>query len=212
MNTGHEQLGAGLLDTASAYVAEPPEVMGSPAKKLPAYEQLLEQPDTVVAEIIHGKLVTQARPAVRHADATAGLIGELRGPFQRGRGGPGGWLVINEPELHLGPHVLVPDVAAWRREGMPDISDAVHVDFRPDWVCEVLSPSTRAIDRADKLPIYATHGVRHAWLVDPVSRTLEVYRLEVDRWLLLGTHRDDAVVRAEPFDAIELELSALWER
>jgi Uma2 family endonuclease len=92
---------------------------------------------------------------------------------------------------------------------MPDVP---RFELAPDWVCEVLSPSTQAIDRADKLPIYAAHGVRHAWLVDPASRTLEVYRLEGERWLILGTHRDDAVVRAEPFDAIDLKLSKLWPR
>lgn len=212
MNTGHERLGAGLLDTASAYVAERPEDMGSSAKKLSAYEQFLEQPDSVVAEIIHGKLVTQARPAPRHAQATSVLNGELMGPFHRGRQGPGGWRIVFEPEVRFDADILVPDIAGWRRERMPKLPEGARFDVAPDWVCEVLSPSTQAIDRADKLPIYAAHGVRHAWLLDPASQTLEVYRLEGERWLIIGTHRDDAVVRAEPFDAIELELSALWER
>lgn len=187
--------------------------MSTPAKKLPSvYEQFLEQPDHVIAEIIHGALVTQPRPASRHAQATTALSSDLVGPFQRGRGGPGGWVILYEPELHLAPHILVPDLAGWRRERMPEIPDVAGFELAPDWVCEVLSPSTQARDRADKLPIYATHAVRHAWIIDPAAQTLEVFRLESGRWSLLGTHRDEAVVRAEPFDAIELELSALWAR
>lgn len=212
MNTGTEPLRAGLLDTASGLVSEHPDGMGSSAKKLSVHEQLLAQPDTVIAEIIDGKLVTQPRPAARHAHVTSVLTGELIGPFHRGRQGPGGWLILVEPEIAFGPHVLVPDLAAWRRERAPDIAEITRFEVSPDWVCEVLSPSTYAIDRADKLPIYAHHGVGHVWLIDPASKTLETYRLDGERWLLLATHRDDAVVRAEPFDALELELAALWTR
>jgi Uma2 family endonuclease len=118
--------------------------------------------------------------------------------------------LLYEPEIHLGAHVLVPDLAGWRRERMPSIARAPFFSLAPDWVCEVLSKSTARIDRTEKLPIYAAHGVSHAWLVDPLERTLEVRRLQEGRWLIVDTHKDDARVRAEPFDAIELELGLLW--
>jgi Uma2 family endonuclease len=176
------------------------------------YEELLALPDRVVGEIIGGQLVTHPRPAAPHANVASNLGGELHGPFRRGRGGPGGWVVLDEPELHLHGDVLVPDLAGWRRERMPELPDAAAFELAPDWVCEVLSPSTAAVDRADKLPIYAREGVRHAWLLDPVATTLEVLRLEGEGWRLVATWRGDAVVRAEPFDAIELELAVLWAR
>jgi Uma2 family endonuclease len=134
----------------------------------------------------------------------------LGGPFDRGRDGPGGWFVLDEPELHLGEDVLVPDVAGWRRERMPRVPRTAAFTLAPDWVCEVLSPSTMAWDRAAKLPVYAREGVRHVWLVDPEARTLEVFRLAGELYTLLVTHAGPARVRAEPFDAIELELALLW--
>jgi Uma2 family endonuclease len=176
------------------------------------YEALLALPERVVGEIIGGQLVTHPRPAAPHANVASNLGGELHGPFRRGRGGPGGWVVLDEPELHLHGDVLVPDLAGWRRERMPELPDAAAFELAPDWVCEVLSPSTAAVDRADKLPIYAREGVRHAWLLDPVATTLEVLRLEGGGWRLVATWRGDAVVRAEPFDAIELEVAVLWAR
>ncbi len=131
--------------------------------------------------------------------------------FRRGRGGPGGWIIIDEPELHLEGDVVVPDLAGWRRERMPIVTtEEAYFTLAPDWICEVLSPSTAKLDRAEKLPIYAAAGVKHVWLVEPLARTLEVYRLEATRWSLLDTYVDDARIRAEPFDAIELELGLLW--
>jgi Uma2 family endonuclease len=213
MDTVPEQRKALVLDTASGRVAEPQVAMGESAKQLRSvYEQFLEQPDTVVAEIINGTLVTSPRPATPHAHAASALGIVLGGPFFLGQGGPGGWLILDEPELQLSEHILVPDLAAWRRERMPEMPIAPRLELAPDWICEVLSPSTQAIDRADKLPIYASHGVRHAWLIEPLGQTLEVYRLEGERWLLLGTHRGPVTVRAEPFDAVDLDLSALWIR
>jgi len=185
--------------------------MADPPRRSP-YEELLALPEHVVGEIIGGALVTTPRPAAPHANVASNLGGELHGPFRRGRGGPGGWLVLDEPELHLHGDVLVPDLAGWRRERMPVLPDAAAFELAPDWVCEVLSPSTAAIDRADKLPIYARERVLHAWLLDPVATTLEVLRLEDGAWRLVATWRGEAVVRAEPFDAIELELAVLWAR
>jgi len=184
--------------------------MGDPAKRRATYEDLLAVPEHVVAEIIDGSLRTHPRPASRHALASSSLGGELHGPFTRGKGGPGGWIILDEPELHLHGDVLVPDLAGWRRERMPGVPDAAAFELAPDWVCEVLSPSTAAMDRAEKMPIYARERVSHMWLVDPAAKTLEVFRLESARWVLLGTWRDDAKVRGEPFEDFELELAGLW--
>jgi Uma2 family endonuclease len=186
--------------------------MGDPAKRRATYEDLLGVPGHRVAEIVEGVLITQPRPASRQAQATSALGAELFGPFRRGKGGPGGWILLDEPELHLHEDILVPDLAGWRRDRMPELPDAPAFRLPPDCVCEVLSPSTTVLDRAKKLPIYAREGVRHAWLVDPSAKTLEVLRLEGPNWLLLGTWSGDCGVRAEPFDAIELELGVLWAR
>lgn len=174
------------------------------------YQDLLKVPDHKVAEIVDGELYVSPRPAAPHALATSVLGAELSGPFHQGRGGPGGWWIVDEPELHFGEDVLVPDLAGWRRERMPEFPKTAFFTLAPDWVCEVLSPSTERLDRARKLRVYAREGVRHAWLVNPTARTLEAYRRVEDRWLLLATFEDDALVRAEPFDAIDLDLLALW--
>ena len=186
--------------------------MGDPAKRRAAYEDLLAVPEHLVAELINGVLITHPRPASRHARASSSLGGELYGPFDRGKGGPGGWILLDEPELHLHGDVLVLDLAGWRRTRMPELPDAAAFELAPDWVCEVLSPSTAAMDRAEKMPIYARERVGHIWLVDPIAQTLEAYRLEQGRWSLLGTWRDEATVRAEPFEALGLELAGLWAR
>jgi Uma2 family endonuclease len=163
-----------------------------------------------VGEILDGELHTSPRPSASHALAASTLQSDLGTPFQRGRGGPGGWWILSEPELHLGEDVAVPDLAGWRRDRLPSIPDAPFLTLAPDWACEVVSPSTERIDRAKKLPLYAREGVRHAWLVNPKTRTLEVLRNEGGRWLLLVTHAAEARVRAEPFEAVELDLLALW--
>jgi Uma2 family endonuclease len=186
--------------------------MGEPAKRRASYEDLLAVPKHLVAEILNGELVTQPRPASRHARASTRLGVKLGGPFDLGEGGPGGWILLDEPELHLHGDVLVPDLAGWRRERMPELPDAAAFELAPDWVCEVLSPSTEASDRAEKLPIYARERVARVWLVDPIAKTLEAFRLENTRWVLLGTWRDDAKVRVEPFETFELELASLWTR
>lgn len=177
------------------------------------YEDLMAVPDHLVAEIINGELVTSPRPASPHARASSNIGGELYGPFDRGRGGgPGGWIILDEPELHLLGNVLVPDLGGWTRACMPELPDATAFELAPDWVCEVLSPSTAKIDRVDKLPIYARAGITHVWLVDPLLKTLEGLRLDSAGYRLLGTWFGETKVRIEPFDAIELELSALWSK
>lgn len=171
-------------------------------------------PDHLVAEIINGTLVTSPRPGAPHARANSVLNTKLGGPFDLGDGGgPGGWVLLAEPELHLGPDVIVPDMAGWRRERMPVMPETAAFTLAPDWVGEVLSPqSTEARDREEKMPIYAREGVSHLWLVNPTTQTLEAYALDRERWTLLGTWSGNKKVRATPFDAIELDLAALWSR
>ncbi|PTL81451.1 Uma2 family endonuclease [Vitiosangium sp. GDMCC 1.1324] len=177
------------------------------------YAELEKLSPNVTGEIVGGELYVSPRPRPRHARATVRLA-QILEPFDRDSGGegPGGWVILFEPELHLGNEVLVPDLAAWRRERMPVLPEEVGIELAPDWVCEVLSPSTAALDRGRKMGSYAREGVKHLWLVDPVSRSLEVYRLESGRWLLTGTHVGEVTVRAEPFEALALELGALWQR
>lgn len=186
--------------------------MVKPAVKRATYEDVLNAPRHMVAEILFGTLRTHPRPAPRHTLASSRLGSRLGRAFDEGIDGPGGWWILDEPEVHLGEHVLVPDLAGWRTERLPELPETAFFATAPDWICEVLSPSTEAEDRAEKLPVYAEFEVQHAWLVDPKLRTVEVFRREDRQWLLLATHRDDAVVRAEPFDAIEFSLSALWAR
>ena len=184
--------------------------MSDPARRRATYEDVLAAPEHMVAELLAGELHLHPRPALPHAAAATALGEELGPPFKRGKGGPGGWLILDEPELHLAGDVLVPDLAGWRRTTLDHVGDQPYVETRPDWVCEVLSPSTEKTDRAIKLPIYAREQVGHAWLVNPLLRTLEVLRLEGGRWLNVGTYRDEQEIRAEPFDAIVLELGVLW--
>lgn len=176
------------------------------------YEDLLAAPDHLVAEILDGELHATPRPTLPHAIASSRLGGDLIGPFDRGRGGPGGWWILDEPELHLGADIIVPDVAGWRRTRLQEIPREPYLTLAPDWVCETLSPSTESLDRGKKLRAYAREEVGHLWLVNPTSETLEVYRLERGHWLLLETHAGDVAVRIEPFDAIDLELWRLWGR
>lgn len=175
------------------------------------YADLEALPEHVVGELIDGELYASPRPASPHAMAAFVLGTELGAAFYRGRGGPGGWVLLFEPELHLGQDVLVPDLAGWRRERMPRVPNTAAFTLAPDWVCEVLSPSTTRLDRTAKLPVYAREGVRHVWFVDPKARTLEVLRLEETRYSPQVTHTGTARVRAEPFEALELELAALWD-
>lgn len=168
-------------------------------------------PAHVIGELIDGELYASPTPALPYAMAAAELFGELSGPFTKGRGGPGGWRLLSEPELRLGGDVLVPDIAGWRRERMPRTPRRAATSLAPDWVCEVLSPSTRALDRKAKPPVYARAGVRYMWMLDPDARTLEVFRLEGSRYHPLESHSGQVSIRAEPFTALELEAAILWE-
>lgn len=185
--------------------------MTKETKRPATYADLEALPDNVVGQIVDGELIVMPRPMSPHGMAHSVLLMDLGSAFHRGRNGPGGWWLMDEPELHFGQNVLVPDIAGWRRERMPQMPRVPYFTQAPDWVCEVLSPSTAKLDRTRKREIYAREGIAHVWLVDPGSRTLEVFQLHGGRWVERGTWPGDSRVRAEPFEALELELGALWE-
>lgn len=187
--------------------------MSNPARRHATYEDLCKVPEHLLAQIIDGELVALPRPAIGHVAASSLLGADLLGAFHRGTGIPGepaGWWILDEPELHLQRDILVPDLAGWRRERVPVLPRGAFMTVAPDWICEVVSPSSVRIDRIRKLAIYAREGVRHAWLVDPDAQTLEVFRLESGRWVLVGQHEGAEKIRAEPFDAVELEMGRWW--
>jgi len=186
--------------------------MSRPALKPATYADLVALPEGVVGELIGGTLYTQPRPAGPHSLVATGLGMDLGAPFDRGRGGPGGWIIIYEPELHLADEVLVPDLAAWRAERLPaDARKDAFFTIAPDWIAEVASPSTTNRDRLLKVPLYAASGVKHLWLVEPVDGRIEAYALENGRWVWLGTWADDAAAAIPPFDAVPLDLTRLWQ-
>ena len=174
------------------------------------YQDVLDAPPHMVAEVVEGALYTHPRPAPLHALASSSLGAALGSPFQKSRGGPGSWWIIDQPELHLGEDILVPDLAGWRRERMPDFPDTAFATLAPDWVCEVLSRSTRNLDRHGKRPVYAREGVGHLWFIDPEARDLEAFELRDGDWVLIATARNDDPVSIPPFDAISFPLDALW--
>src|SRR5262245_27639994 len=178
--------------------------------KRATYDDVLAAPPHKVAEVINGKLHVFSRPGLPHSLAASVLGTMVSMPFMHGRGGPGGWIILFEPELHLGEDILVPDLAGWRRERLPTIDRVAYTTLAPDWLCEVLSPSTEKIDRSEKLAIYAGAGVRHVWLINPTIRTLEVLRIDDGKCVTLAVHADDQQFRAEPFETILLELATLW--
>lgn len=181
------------------------------ARRPATYADLEGVPPHRVAEIIDGELIASPRPAPRHARVASRLGGHLDGPFDRGTRGPGGWLILDEPELHLLGHVLVPNLAGWRRERLAAPPDVAYFEAAPDCVCEVLSASTVADDRERKLPIYAEARVGHAWLIDPLVQTLEIFRLEGGAWRFVGAFSGQRTIEPEPFGAVSLDLATLWE-
>jgi len=186
--------------------------MLQPAIQPTLYESLEVLPEGVTGEILNGQLHTQPRPSGAHTKASSVLGIELGGPFHKGRGGPGGWWIYDEPEIHFERNleVAVPDLAGWRRERMPYLPEDQRFEVVPDWICEILSPSTASKDRKVKMPLYARYGVRYAWLIDPAERTLEAYRLDAGAWVEAGRFADTDQVVAPPFEAVSIDLEGLW--
>jgi Uma2 family endonuclease len=176
----------------------------------PTYDDLVALPEHLVAEIVDDELHASPRPAFPHARAATALTTLLASAFDFGHAGPGGWILLTEPELHFKRDVLVPDIAGWRRTRLPAVPDVPHLALAPDWLCEVLSPSTTALDRGHKLPVYAREGVKHVWLLDPLARVLEVHRLDAGAWRLAGAYENGDVVQVEPFEAVPIDLRLVW--
>src|SRR4051812_20475451 len=180
-------------------------------KKKPAtYDDLRRLPEGMNGQIVNGELFATPRPNMGHGHVASTLSGELSGPFHIGRGGPGGWWIIFEPELHLGTDGLIPDLAGWRRERLPKMPNAPFMELAPDWICEITSSSTASFDRVRKLPVYLRAGVAYAWLVDPINRTIEALRRENDRWVVIDYSPGEPMARIEPFEVHELDLRLLW--
>ena len=185
--------------------------MSKPAKKKATYQDLYGVSSDMTGEIIDGELIVTPRPSRKHTYATSALGSAIIHSYQFGRnGGPGGWVIIIEPEIKLGEHIMVPDLAGWREERYLDEEPHNWISVPPDWTCEMLSPSTRRLDRMEKMPIYAQYGVHYLWLTDPEEKTLEVYRLKEGEWVVTKLFKDEVRVRAEPFTEIEIDLSDLW--
>lgn len=174
------------------------------------YEDLEKVPENMVAELIEGALYASPRPAGPHTIATSSLGFIIGPPFHLGDRGPGGWWILDEPELHFARNVLVPDLAGWRRERMPEIPKDHVFSVPPDWVCEVVSPSNVRVDRTRKMPIYAANDVSYAWIVDPLEQFLEVRRLHEGQWIITGAYSGGETVRIEPFEEIEIDLTLIW--
>jgi Uma2 family endonuclease len=180
------------------------------AERPATYEDLLKVPDNLIAELIDGELFTSPRPPSRYMRAASRLYRQVGNAFDADEVGATNWWITFADQINLEPDVFVPDVAGWRRERVPDWPRDEYWNVAPDWVCEVVSPSTGRLDRVRKLPGYAFHGIPYAWMLDPLLQTLEVYRLEQGRWVTIATHGGDDVVRAEPFEAAEIRLASLW--
>ncbi|MDR3570472.1 MAG: Uma2 family endonuclease [Syntrophobacteraceae bacterium] len=187
--------------------------MAESAKKNATYEDLFTIPENTTGEIINGELFVTPRPSRKHTYSTSVLNSRIGPPYQFAEGGgPGSWIIIVAPEIKLGENILVPDLAGWKKEGFPFEEDTNWISAAPDWVCEILSPGTASLDKSWKMPVYALHGVACAWIIDPMAmRTLDVYGLaQGGGWRLLASYGENDLVRANPFEEIEIKLSDLW--
>lgn len=183
--------------------------MAKAARKA-TYDELVALPDDKIGEIVGGELYASPRPRIRHARMLTAIGAKLFSTFDDGIAGAGGWWVLDEPELHLENDVMVPDIAAWRRERLEALPDTAAIGLAPDWVCEILSPSTAVLDRSLKLPTYARHGVGWLWLIDPAAQTVEVLKRSRGSWALVEIAGAEGVIAAEPFESLAIDLSATW--
>ena len=184
--------------------------MSESAKKRATYEDLYDLPEDMTGEIIDGELILTPKPSTQHSNTAFTLSSRLGPPYRFGEGGPGGWIILVKHEIMLGEHLLVPDFAGWRKGRFPGVPKENWLSIAPDWVCEILSPSTARVDRVRKMPLYAAHGIPHLWLIDPFAKTLEVFRLQSGKWVMLAAFAEDDKVRTEPFQEIEIDLANLW--
>ena len=187
------------------------KIMSNLAYKQATYDDILALPENIVGEILNGQLETQPRPAPKHALAASAVGIEIGLPFQRGKGGPGGWWILDEPECHIDGEIFVPDLAGWLKQRMPTLPETAWFEMRPDWVCEIISPNSIRRDRVTKMTIYARLGIPYYWLIEPLGKTLEVYELQGEHWLLLQSYANDDEVCSAPFAEYRFSLANLWE-
>jgi Uma2 family endonuclease len=185
--------------------------MTKPSPRVPTLADLDALPAGIVGEIIEGVLYTMTKPRAPHQRTTRTIGGRVGDPFDHGRGGPGGWWILTDPGIEL-PNTpeIAPDVAGWRRERMPTLPVNESIRVVPEWVCEILSPTTRRHDMLRKQPYYAKVGVPFLWLVDLDARVLTTYLLEGNAWRVSGTYSDETEARIEPFDAVPLNVADWW--
>lgn len=180
------------------------------AKRYATYEDLYTIPENAIGEIIEGDLYTHPRPARGHVWISSRLGHKIGPPYDFGDGGPGGWVILDEPEIGLGGSILVPDLTGWRKERFPREEETNWISVAPDWVCEILSPSTVQVDLIRKMPIYAESDVKYAWIIDPALKTLNAFRNESGKWIPIGSFKVDEHVQVEPFHEIAINLADLW--
>ena len=183
------------------------------AKSISLYEQLEQLPESLTGQILNGQLYTHPRPNGKHILISSNVGAELHGPFQKGKNGPGGWWILQEPEVHLtlNSEVVVPDLAGWKKERLPEIPDTHKFTVIPDWICEIFSPSTESIDKEIKMPLYAKYGVKYLWLIHPIKKSLQAFKLTNNEWILQGTFEGNDAISIEPFDSINIKLNDLME-
>ena len=185
--------------------------MSEPARKKATYDDLYAVPENMTGEIINGELIVTPRPSRKHIYTASALGGELVPLYQFGRGGgPGGWVILDEPEIQFGEHTLVPDFAGWKVERYPEEEPHNWISVSPDWVCEIISPSSELYDRDEKMSIYAEHGVPYVWLINPVIALLEAYKLVSGGWFRFAMFSGNKMVRVEPFQETDIDLGSLW--
>lgn len=193
-----------MQDAAMNYIA--PKSKGTAT-----YQDILDAPEGMIAQVINGRLDLQSSPAPGHQNAADELVGYFRSHFRRSKFKPGGWLILSTVDVVFEEReIYCPDLSGWRTETLPSMPTQARMDVIPDWVCEVLSPSTRRVDRSEKMATYARHGVGHYWIVDPKERTLEVFELQGGNWVLAALASDDDVVSFAPFEEISIELADFW--
>lgn len=177
------------------------------------YNQLTELPENLTGEILNGQLYTNPRPSGKHVSVATNLSIDIGSPYQRGKGGPGGWRILVEPEVHfvLDTEVVVPDVAGWRKERLPEVPESHKFMVVPDWVCEIYSPSSENIDRKIKMPLYARFGVSYLWMVHPIQQTLEAFKLHNGNWQLQGAFENKDEICVEPFESISIKMHELMD-
>jgi Uma2 family endonuclease len=192
------------LPKKAAHIADPETRM-----KL-TYEDLCNVPDDMTGEIIDGELSLTPMPSKQQIHTGTKLANAVVAAYHFGTKGPGGWIILDEPDLAFGEDILVPELAGWKEDRFIVSWEHHWISVAPDWVCEIISPETAQRDRTQKMPIYERNGVSYVWLIDPAEKSLEIFRLESGKWGAPTLYTGNDKVRAEPFEQTEINLGDLW--